>query len=501
MSVMKSINHILIINIFLFIFSFYSNSAPAMEFECIGPADKNIHEYIHDENFIVRAKGEIVDGDFAKFQSAMEDIKSGSQCGVDPLSTSSGYYGHYILQLESPGGNYVEALQIANLVVDRYVATYVAPNSECLSACALIFMSGMRHIGDGERLRSRTMHHTAKIGFHSPFLEAVTTQGLPPELMATLMSDAYENAISAAAQLTVLAIKARWEQGFVNIVLRVPATEFVYIDTVGKASDWGVSVTGLEIRISDLESDLENACINYNYWKSDSAGLNAALTEKFDPSTTLAPTRDDFQNAKNEDIFKSRDVGSSKFVELSFGTEWDGEWCRFIFFTEDTFELAEPIGNISEFETIHIIPSYVNLNSLSDYESEKKNNVKPFLEATQIIKTWDHNGSTMSLDISDDNNVIIAYQVPRDGLEKIGIAEGTILFEGVINGKNIVGKSRLFSSKGCPTLIYDVIGELPLRENKEFILRGQVPIRGKGCSIVGYKSTGSNANLIFSQIN
>ena len=70
------------------------------------------------------------------------------------------------LCLNSLGGSLGEAIKISNHISGLF-ATYLPAQATCLSSCAIIFMSGS--ITDyGTKLTRRTMHPSAKLGFHSP---------------------------------------------------------------------------------------------------------------------------------------------------------------------------------------------------------------------------------------------------------------------------------------------------------------------------------------------
>src|SRR6476660_3553282 len=49
-----------------------------------------------------------------------------------------------VLCLDSPGGNYTEALAVVEFLLssDKIIATTIARGAQCYSACALIFLAG-----------------------------------------------------------------------------------------------------------------------------------------------------------------------------------------------------------------------------------------------------------------------------------------------------------------------------------------------------------------------
>jgi ATP-dependent protease ClpP protease subunit len=55
--------------------------------------------------------------------------------------------------LDSPGGDVVEAIRIANLLDKSYAATHVASGARCYSACFILWMSGVtRHVSTSATL-------------------------------------------------------------------------------------------------------------------------------------------------------------------------------------------------------------------------------------------------------------------------------------------------------------------------------------------------------------
>jgi hypothetical protein len=92
---------------------------------------------------LISIKGEITDGDGVKFYKLVDGIERAS------------------VILESPGGLVREALQIGAEIRMRNFATMVLPDTECYSACGLIWVSGAR----------RYMSQSSQIGFHAAYRE------------------------------------------------------------------------------------------------------------------------------------------------------------------------------------------------------------------------------------------------------------------------------------------------------------------------------------------
>jgi ATP-dependent protease ClpP protease subunit len=82
------------------------------------------------------------------------------------------------IHLQSPGGNYREALKIVNIITSTgpLLGTRIDKGHECYSACALIFMAGQGGGGSGGTLSDRRLHYQATLGFHAPYITGVTGQ-------------------------------------------------------------------------------------------------------------------------------------------------------------------------------------------------------------------------------------------------------------------------------------------------------------------------------------
>ena len=118
----------------------------------------------------------------------------------------------------------------------------------------------------------------------------------------------------------------------------------------------------------------------------------------------------------------------------------------------------------------------------------------------QVVTTgifWDHNGSYIATE-RDGDDLVLTYDPPRDGLGRLGIYSGTVLFQGrFLSGTRIAGTAFLFK-RGCQPASYNVSGRLTgdAPENYRIVLSGDSPVRD-GCIVVGYKSSGSNTRLVF----
>jgi hypothetical protein len=77
----------------------------------------------------IRIEGTITDSDALDMSKVIRSLPTGEASGVTVC-------------LNSPGGSYEAALNIARLLLDRGISTAIHDRSQCYSACALIFMAG-----------------------------------------------------------------------------------------------------------------------------------------------------------------------------------------------------------------------------------------------------------------------------------------------------------------------------------------------------------------------
>jgi hypothetical protein len=123
---------------------------------------------------------------------------------------------------------------------------------------------------------------------------------------------------------------------------------------------------------------------------------------------------------------------------------------------------------------------------------EPSEDVKTTEPATQHSKKsfWAHNRSIMYM-TEDGTRRQIYYDDPRPGLKEVGVTQGTLLFDGVVDGATLSGTAFVFA-KECAPLTFAVTGKLT-RDGKRITLNGKAPRIGTHCKIAGNKQ----AELVF----
>jgi hypothetical protein len=202
------------------------------------------------EQGIIAIKGEISIGDHLKLLKALGDREGGKGDEI-------------ILELDSPGGNFDEAIQIASIMKKRYLSTRITANSQCLSACAVIFMAGNRITTGGSAL-TRQLHSRGTLGFHAPTIAIGGGKFDGADLQA-----AYAAAIESVGGKLLAVARYRdlgWnspmiKSDLVNEMMLKQGNNFYYIDTVGRAVENDIDVVGAE-GPADLYQHVKDACAN-----------------------------------------------------------------------------------------------------------------------------------------------------------------------------------------------------------------------------------------------
>jgi hypothetical protein len=91
-------------------------------------------------------------GDLAAFQSAIDRVSRTTTARINGIPFIT-------VELNSPGGDVVEAIGIGRVIYRHTAMTLVRPGQECVSACVFILMAGAVHTPNG-----------AAIGVHKPML-------------------------------------------------------------------------------------------------------------------------------------------------------------------------------------------------------------------------------------------------------------------------------------------------------------------------------------------
>ena len=184
---------------------------------------------------------------------------------LDILGDDAGQKGMPLfIQLNSKGGNFEEAIKIAGVARERFLSTKLGPGSTCLSACAIVFMSGMNY-NTRYFVKSRIMHPSATLGFHAP---TITAGG--GNFDAADLEAAYSRAIEQIGK-KLLATARYQDQSWtsplikatlVNEMMMTRGNNYFHIDTVGKAAEFEIELDGAIGPPEASVAFMKNACRN-----------------------------------------------------------------------------------------------------------------------------------------------------------------------------------------------------------------------------------------------
>jgi hypothetical protein len=142
----------------------------------------------HGAPATIRIHAAIRRGDFAAFEAAVARIGTLTDAKINDVPFIT-------VELDSPGGDVVEAVKIGRSIYQHFMMTLVRPGHECVSACVFILVAGAVHTPDDE----------ASIGLHRPLLVSWShmsgdqARAKYNELMAYLRDYFVKLGVSAAA--------------------------------------------------------------------------------------------------------------------------------------------------------------------------------------------------------------------------------------------------------------------------------------------------------------
>lgn len=103
---------------------------------------------------IIRVQSAIAKGDLPRFEAALASVERTARTRINGVPFVT-------VELNSPGGDVVEAVGIGRVIYRHSAMTIVRPVQECVSACVFILMAGAIHTPSG-----------AAVGVHKPMLVA-----------------------------------------------------------------------------------------------------------------------------------------------------------------------------------------------------------------------------------------------------------------------------------------------------------------------------------------
>jgi hypothetical protein len=166
------------------------------------------------------------------------------------------------LCLNSPGGNFLEGVRLARAIQNlNLFGTAIADGHICESACAIAFMAGGYTEG-GYDIVAPILHPRGRLGFHSPGLEIPIGQYSEEEV-----SRAYRIALQAISEIVQLRAENyisaggyRFPENLLFNMIATPPDAMYYVDTVGKAIDYGIDIFPSALNASDPAQAAYHVC-------------------------------------------------------------------------------------------------------------------------------------------------------------------------------------------------------------------------------------------------
>ena len=139
-------------------------------------------------------EGEIEQGDSTKLDTVFARIAS----ELTDISYKSDFVGlDYVVCLSGSGGDYPEAVAIAELLIEKAVATSVPVGATCENACAIAFMGGRDCCVEfGMTLTKRHLSRNSRLGLSAPTLDV--SDGI---LTAEETAAAFEQSIALISEI------------------------------------------------------------------------------------------------------------------------------------------------------------------------------------------------------------------------------------------------------------------------------------------------------------
>jgi len=209
----------------------------------------------------VALDGPIVPGDANRLESV---LRESSLDALDERSTT--------ICLRSSGGSFDEAIKLANLIYDKGISTIVVDGSECYSACAFIFMSG---VVTDRAAPYRKLSARAALGFHAPFLSV--QDGRYTRNQVEEFSEDLRKAVLALLRLsvksTVLGGSDFLKKSLLIRILESGPGEVSTVKTVADAARWNIEIYDADEQFpapTEIEA-IKNVCNNFHYARLDKA--------------------------------------------------------------------------------------------------------------------------------------------------------------------------------------------------------------------------------------
>jgi hypothetical protein len=387
------------------------------------------------------------------------------------------YHGDQVqLCLQSDGGNFAEAIKIIKLILKYSVdagfsglMTVIEADKRCLSACALVFLAGRRHVGDGHMEKMRFMHPTAKLGFHGPYNES-EAETKNPQLLAR----AQRAGVNAVADLLELDDDL-FPRSLITSFLRIPGNDFFYASTVDHVGRWDIGLFDYRRPTIANMGQFMDLCDNTHNWKS-------ARVVWRDPKDSETLHSDDQQVDEGRRILERTKAALAKGVTWmtlgEYGSEanercsvqvFRGKYHDYVrasvhFVTDDPLSSFVFEVEHDDNSSPHDDPNKVSTPAWHFYRSDTKlMELQPATRTSRLFATFSDprpddsqgafklNGLQVKIAVSKGSWRVTFDDKTNKEARRVGLKLGTVLFQGTQVGDTVTGTAYAFSPSCAPT--------------------------------------------------
>lgn len=223
----------------------------------------------------IKLSGIISTGDAQQLsQTLSEPDLEQDWVGEIAFNFASDFPREHAICLDSPGGNFEEAIKVAQVLRERGIISVVPEGAECLSACAFAFLAGTLEANNSDGVKTvpfRVLHVGGKLGFHSPYLSGVSDLEAVP---GAFVVEAFEAGAKSFSRLNevlsggdIFAPTSRLHRDLViETIGQNTPDDFYFIDTVEKAGRYDIRLAGVpDLNLSD--TSYMRLCSNVVVWK------------------------------------------------------------------------------------------------------------------------------------------------------------------------------------------------------------------------------------------
>lgn len=453
----------------------------------------------------VRLSGEVEAGDASKLAAALRAVDWNSAPAKRPrIETEITYFqGRDIprLCLDSPGGSFSEAIKFLTETLHTVsYASVLEPLAECYSACALIFLGGHLHSGDGYIEHYRRLDVSSKLGFHAPYVAPAATQNVDP----VLIGKSYREGVQAVADL-LDRDPILFPRSLLAEFLRVGPDEFYTLDRVGQLAAWHIGLTGYRRPTAMTEKQIEHVCNNQRM-RGDPQIYARHMSFEAEPEQASDPIplggklvirAEEAVEGVAGCTVEARLYGDTLFLRADTTSVGAGDAEPQNEAEGDITSSEAVLADMSAVDPDGYTPAYFLFDPQTKFRTLRDRggtssqgtaanpptaggSTAPSAQAT----LWDHNGSTMRLR-TDAMTMSMDYEMPRRGMQQVGVRKGDNLFTCSREGSRLSCTTRIFHPR-CGK--HDFAAEGRFSDNDRTIrIKGDAPRLDDVCRESGRK--------------